>query len=179
MAVEVVAVVAEAPAGEAGAVAAVALAAAKDKGNHRREASRMNTGAKKTIAIAAEDDKGLDGEVSHHFGRCLSYVVAEVEGGKVVSTRVQMNPHYENHQPGQMPVFIRGLGADVILAGGMGPRAVAMFQQFGMEVATGAIGNVGRVLDAYLAGQVEGIVPCSHDHPDSCGKHSADEPCVD
>jgi predicted Fe-Mo cluster-binding NifX family protein len=139
----------------------------------------MNSQNRKTIAIAAEDDKGLDGEVSHHFGRCLAYVLAEVEAGQVVSTRVQMNPHYEAHVPGQMPAYIRGLGADVILAGGMGPRAVNMFQQYGMEVATGAVGNVGRVLDAYLQGQVQGIVPCSHDHPDSCGNHDDDEPCVD
>ncbi len=138
----------------------------------------MNADTTRTIAIAAEDDRGLDGEVSHHFGRCLAYVLAEVKAGQVVSTRVRMNPHCEAHVPGQMPTFIRDLGADVILAGGMGPRAVQMFQQFGMEVATGAVGNIGRVLDAYLAGQLKGIVPCSHDHPGSCGDHSAHEPSV-
>ncbi len=174
-----VAVVAVAPAAVvpvvgAGVVVAGALVVARDRRKHRKEASRMNTGARKTIAIAAEDDKGLDGEVSHHFGRCPCYLLAEVEGGKVISTKVQVNPHFASHRPGQMPVYIRDLGADVILAGGMGPQAVAMFQQFGMEVATGAIGNVGRVLDAYLAGQVQGIVPCEHDHPDSCGKHGGD-----
>jgi predicted Fe-Mo cluster-binding NifX family protein len=139
----------------------------------------MNSETSRTIAIAAEDEKGLDGEVSHHFGRCAAYTLAEVQGGKVISTRVQPNPFVAAHQPGQMPVFIRDLGANVILAGGMGPRAVDMFHQFGIEVATGAVGRVGSVLEAYLEGKVKGIVPCSHDHPDSCGKHGHDEPCGD
>ncbi|MDJ0764014.1 MAG: NifB/NifX family molybdenum-iron cluster-binding protein [Myxococcota bacterium] len=123
------------------------------------------------IAVAAEDDKGLDGQVSMHFGRCPYYVMAEVKGGKIIGSRVEQNAHYGNHQPGQMPVFIRDLGANVILAGGMGPRAVDMFQRFGIEVATGAVGNIGKVLDAYLRGEIKGIVPCSHDHPESCAGH--------
>ncbi|MCP4600426.1 MAG: P-loop NTPase [Proteobacteria bacterium] len=128
-------------------------------------------GSHKYVVIAAEDDKGLDGQVSGHFGRCAFYVVAEIDGDKLLNARVEENIHFGNHQPGQMPVFIRDLGADVILAGGMGPRAIDMFQGFGIEVATGAVGNVGRVLDAYLRGEIKGIVPCSHDHPKSCGDH--------
>ncbi len=123
------------------------------------------------VAIAAEDDKGLDGQVSMHFGRCPYYVVAEVEDGKIIGSRIEQNTHFGNHQPGQMPTFIRDLGANVILAGGMGPKAVDMFRGFGIEVATGAVGNVGKVLDAYLRGEIKGIVPCEHDHPQSCGGH--------
>ena len=126
---------------------------------------------KKTIAIACEDNKGLAGEVSHHFGRCPFYVLIETEGEKCVNARVTANPYYGNHQPGQMPMYLRDMGANVILAGGMGPRAVQMFEQFGIEVATGAVGKVGRVLHAYLSGGLTGTVPCNHDHPDSCGGH--------
>jgi predicted Fe-Mo cluster-binding NifX family protein len=89
----------------------------------------------------------------------------------LVKSWVERNVHYGNHQPGQMPMFIRDLGANVILAGGMGPRAIDMFHGFGIEVATGAVGNIGKVLDAYLRGEVKGIVACEHDHPDSCGGH--------
>jgi predicted Fe-Mo cluster-binding NifX family protein len=127
----------------------------------------------KKIAIAVEDDMGLKGEVSHHFGRCPCYVVAETKKGKVLKSTIERNPHFNNHQPGQMPEFIHSLGVDVILAGGMGPKAVNMFMDFGIEVATGAVGNVGKVLDAYLRGEVKGIVSCSHDHPESCGSHNS------
>ena len=121
------------------------------------------------IAVACEDDRGLDGQVSGHFGRCPAYTVVDVKDGAVVGARVETNPHFGNHQPGTMPVFVRGLGANVIIAGGMGPRAIDMFTEFGIEVATGAVGNVRRVVEAYLRGELQGIVPCAHDHPESCG----------
>ena len=127
--------------------------------------------SERTIAIASIDDRGLDGEVSGHFGRCPYYTVVRAEGCDVKAVEVKENPNFHSHVPGAMPVFIRDLGADVILAGGMGPRAVQMFQQFGIDVATGAVGRVGAVLDAYLDGRVQGIVPCNHDHPNSCGGH--------
>ncbi len=123
------------------------------------------------VAIAAEDNNGLTGQVSMHFGRCPYYVLAAVENGKILESQVKENPFYGNHQPGQMPVFIKELGADVIVSGGMGPRAIQMFNGFGIEVATGAVGQVGKVLAAYLSGELSGIVPCSHDHPESCGGH--------
>ncbi len=126
---------------------------------------------KRTIAIAAEDNQGLAGEVSLHFGRCPYYVLVETEAEKCLNARVTANPFFGNHMPGQMPKFIHDIGANVILAGGMGPRAVQMFGQFGIEVATGAVGRVARVLHAYLKGDLKGIVPCNHDHPESCGDH--------
>ena len=125
----------------------------------------------KHIAIAAEDNQGLAGEVSHHFGRCPYYVLAETDGTTCVKTTVVENPYYGNHQPGQMPLYLRDLGAQVILAGGMGPRAVQMFLEYGIEVATGAVGRVEGVLNAYLSGNLRGIVPCNHDHPESCDDH--------
>jgi predicted Fe-Mo cluster-binding NifX family protein/DNA-directed RNA polymerase subunit RPC12/RpoP len=139
----------------------------------RSDGAQDQTSSRSTvqIAVAADDDKGLDGQVSTHFGRCPYYVIAEVEDGKIAGLRTEKNSHFGNHQPGQMPVFIRNLGANVILAGGMGPGAVEMFHSFGIEVATGAVGNVGKVLDAYLRGEIKGIVPCEHDHPESCVNH--------
>jgi len=126
---------------------------------------------KRVVAVATEDDKVLDGEVSMHFGRCRYYTLVEVEDNRIGDARCVENPHFNNHQPGVMPSFIQGLGADVILAGGMGPKAVHMFHGFGMDVATGAVGTVGKVVEAYLNGLVSGTVPCNHDHDDSCGGH--------
>ncbi len=125
----------------------------------------------KLIAIAAEDSRGLEGEVSAHFGRCPAYVLVSVTDRDIGEARVVPNPYFAQHRPGVIPRFIHEQGADVILAGGMGPRAVDMFLGFGIEVATGAVGVVGKVLEAYLRGEVRGVQPCAHDHPDSCGGH--------
>ncbi len=122
------------------------------------------------IAVASEDSSGLDGQVSAHFGRCPFYVLVKVNGDTEIEFQILVaNPHFDSHQPGMMPRFIRGLGADVIIAGGMGPRAIDMFHGFGMDVATGAVGSVEEVIGAYLRGEHRGVVPCAHDHPDSCG----------
>jgi predicted Fe-Mo cluster-binding NifX family protein len=126
---------------------------------------------RKLIAVAAEDGHGLNGEVSAHFGRCPYFLLAEARGTSVTESRVVANPHFGAHKPGAVPQFVRHLGANVIIAGGMGPRAIDMFHGFGIDVATGIVGTVGSVLEAYLCGQHRGVVPCAHDHPESCGGH--------
>ena len=125
----------------------------------------------KKIALACEDNKGLNGQISQHFGRCPSYLIVDVEGNEIKKSDIISNPYYENHIPGMVPKFISEQGASVMIAGGMGPRAIDMFSNFGIEVVTGAIGNVGNVLKAYLQGEISGVEPCKHDHPgdhDNC-----------
>ncbi len=123
------------------------------------------------IVVAAEDACGFDGEVSGHFGRCPFFLLAEANGTTATVSEVVPNPHFGAHQPGAVPRFIRDIGAEVIIAGGMGPRAIEMFHGFGIDVATGVTGTVATVLGAYLRGEHRGVVSCAHDHPDSCGGH--------
>jgi predicted Fe-Mo cluster-binding NifX family protein len=123
------------------------------------------------IAVASEDELGLAGQVSAHFGRCPAYTVAEVKGGEIVGHEIVANPHYTGHVPGAVPQFLAGLKPHVVLAGGMGPRAVSILQQFGIDVATGMTGSVEAAIGTYLDGSTRGIVPCEHDHPESCGGH--------
>jgi len=125
----------------------------------------------RVIVVAAEDACGFDGEVSAHFGRCPFFLLAEANGTTATVSEVVPNPYRVAHQPGAVPRFIRDMGADVIIAGGMGPKAIEMFHGFGIDVATGATGAVTTVLGAYLRGEHRGVVPCAHDHPDSCGGH--------
>ncbi|MBW1881772.1 MAG: NifB/NifX family molybdenum-iron cluster-binding protein [Deltaproteobacteria bacterium] len=127
---------------------------------------------KKTIAISSDDDRGLDALVNAHFGRCPHFTLVRVDGGEVLEVEVVENPHFKRHRPGEVPSFVHDLGADIVLSGGMGPRAVSLFHSHGIDVATGASGTVGEVLRAYLDGTLSGIVPCAHDHPESCGKGS-------
>jgi predicted Fe-Mo cluster-binding NifX family protein len=122
----------------------------------------------KKIALAAEDDRKLDGELSAHFGRCPYYTLVTSDGDSVQTVEAVVNPHFNNHQPGIMPEFIRSIGADVIIAGGMGPRAIDLFSEMGIEVVTGYAGRVGDILTAYLEGKIAGVTPCAHDHQERC-----------
>ena len=112
------------------------------------------------IAISADDRNGLDSVVSPHFGRCPHYVLADVEGQEVKAVSTVDNPHYGHHSPGVVPGFIHSQGVDVMLTGGMGRRAIAFFDQFGIEAVTGASGTVRYALERYLGGQLRGVEPC-------------------
>jgi len=119
----------------------------------------------KRIALACEDNQGLSGQMSQHFGRCPYYLIVDVDGHEIKKTDSVNNPYYNNHVPGMVPQFINEQAANVMIAGGMGPRAIDMFTNLGIEVVTGAIGNVGNVLQAYLRGEISGVEPCEHDYP--------------
>jgi predicted Fe-Mo cluster-binding NifX family protein len=119
----------------------------------------------KTIVLAANDDQGLDGEMGQHFGRCPFYVLVHVNGSyQVKSTQIKANPYVEQHVPGQVPEFIHSLGADVVIAPGMGHKAITWFEGLGVEVATGSRGRIGATLQAYLDGEIKGASGCSHHH---------------
>ena len=99
------------------------------------------------IAVSAGEDNGLDSVVSPHFGRCPYFVLIDLDGLEVNQVSAVENPFYGNHQPGQVPGFINEQGANVMLAGGMGRRAISFFQQFGIQAATGATGSVRHSLE--------------------------------
>jgi predicted Fe-Mo cluster-binding NifX family protein len=122
------------------------------------------------IAFSAEADRGLDSAVSHHFGRCPYYVLVDVEGTERRGVQTVANPFFSAHQPGQVPQFISEQGAQVMVAGGMGRRALDFFREARIQTVTGAQGTVAEALDAFLGGSLGGADPCRdstqhhHDH---------------
>lgn len=113
------------------------------------------------IAVSVGNDQGLDAPISPHFGRCPYFVVVEVDGQEIEKVETVINPYYPDHEPGQVPSFIQSLNASVMLSGGMGGRAVALFRQYGIEPATGASGTVREVVAQFLNGGLVGAAPCS------------------
>jgi predicted Fe-Mo cluster-binding NifX family protein len=112
------------------------------------------------IAVSASEDKGLDSMVSVHFGRCPYFVLVDFEQEEVKTTRAVPNPYYQQHQPGQVPGFIHSQQVDVMLTGGMGGRAIAFFEQYGIQAATGASGTVRHALAQYVGHQLQEAEPC-------------------
>jgi predicted Fe-Mo cluster-binding NifX family protein len=123
------------------------------------------------VAVSAEDPRGLESVVSPHFGRCPYYVLVDLDERQVECVEAVENPYYAAHQPGQVPRFIHSQGADVMLAGGMGRRAIGLFQEYRIEAVTGASGTVRHALEQYLHGALQGAAPCrestEHAHDDS------------
>jgi predicted Fe-Mo cluster-binding NifX family protein len=125
------------------------------------------------IAFAAEDNNGLDSVISHHFGRCPYYVLVDVEDSEIGEVQVIDNPYYAQHQPGMVPGFIHSHNAEVMISGGMGRRAIAFFQEYGIKTATGAGGTVKSSLEKYMGGELNTAEPC-RESVEHAGHHHHD-----
>lgn len=116
------------------------------------------------MKIAVASDKGM---VTEHFGHCESFIVFNVEDGRIVKEETLASP---GHKPGFLPNFLADKGVNIIISGGMGGGAVDIFNERGVEVVIGAGGEARAAAEAYLAGELEpGGAACeSHNHED-CG----------
>lgn len=127
------------------------------------------------IAVSLEEDNGLASLVAMHFGRCPYYGFVDIEDGEITDTQIKKNPFFDSHEPGQVPQFIAQEKADVMIAGGMGGRAIDWFNQLGVTAVTGASGILDEVIKSYLAGaSFSGKSPCEeggHGDQGDCGKH--------
>jgi predicted Fe-Mo cluster-binding NifX family protein len=122
------------------------------------------------IAISAETNDRLDSRVAQHFGRCPYFAIVDVEGQEIQSIKVVENPFFTGHQVGQVPTFIHGQQANIMLAGGMGGRAIQYFEQYGIGIATGAGGSVRETLTNYFAGNLREAAPCAESIKHGHGK---------
>lgn len=104
-----------------------------------------------------------DGRLCLHFGHCEQFVLLEVDPQArcVVSKQYLVPPP---HEPGLLPRWLHEQGADVIIAGGMGQRALQLFAQNGIEVIVGAAGGEpDEIAVSYLAGTLKaGANVCDH-----------------
>ena len=112
------------------------------------------------LAISVEDNNGLESTISHHFGRCPFFVLVDVDGDEIKGVQVIDNPYFAQHQPGMVPGYIKSQNANVMISGGMGRRAIAFFQDYGIDIATGATGTVKATIDNYLRGHLSTAEPC-------------------
>ena len=108
------------------------------------------------IAVATEN-----GFVSSHFGHCKDFTIYEVENGKVTGKDVIANP---GHQPGFLPVFLKEADVHLVITGGMGERAQAIFSENGIDTITGAQGKSDDVIASYNAGRLKSTSVYCKDH---------------
>lgn len=104
-----------------------------------------------------------DGRLCTHFGHCETFalVEADAESRRILETSLHDPPA---HEPGALPRWLGELGADQILAAGMGRRAQELFSRQGIRVVVGAPGGTPeQLVSAYLAGALEtGENVCDH-----------------
>lgn len=111
------------------------------------------------IAIPYEN-----GRLHGHFGGCREFALIEANPETRVVLRTEIQPAPE-HKPGAFPRWLREQGVTVVIAGGIGHRALANFAHHGITVRAGQSGApIKEVVAAYLQGRLT-------DTPDGCEHH--------
>jgi len=95
-----------------------------------------------------------EGVLCQHFGHCQQFAVLKVDpdSKEIIKSEMLTPPP---HEPGLMPKWLEQLGCNMIISGGMGGRAIGMFQQKGIGVICGAPSQKPEdVALAYLNGEL-------------------------
>ncbi len=109
-----------------------------------------------TIAIPSNDGE----TVEEHFGHCRQFVLITTRDGKEVSKAFVDPPE---HVPGSFPAFLAEQGANIIITGGMGGRAVSLFKEQNIDVILGANGTISDIIRVFLEGELESTgSECNH-----------------
>ena len=85
----------------------------------------------KKIAIPVNEEEVLDA----HFGHCKFFYLAVVKDGEVVSTEKVVPPP---HEPGLLPKWLAEKDVTDIVAGGMGQKAIQLFNANNVNAFVGA-----------------------------------------
>ncbi len=89
----------------------------------------------KTVAVPMSQ-----GQFCTHFGGADEFAFVSVEEAGANPPAVEVMPA-PPHARGAFPMWLRERGVDAVIAGGMGGRAKAMFEAFGIDVVMGIEGG--------------------------------------
>jgi len=103
------------------------------------------------------------GQLSLHFGHCDEFAIVDVDSQERSISGI-FTETAPSHAPGVLPQWLGQQKVNVVIAGGMGSRAQALFAQNGIQVVIGATaGTPEEVANAYLNGTLRtGANICDH-----------------
>ena len=124
------------------------------------------------IAIPSGAPGGLDAELSAHFGHCEVFTLVLAEDGEAKGIELLNNVPHEQGGCMAPVMLLKEAGVDTLVAGGMGMRPLAGFQQVGIEVYfSEGVTTVKEALQLILTGKARRFGPAQacrggegHDH---------------
>jgi len=120
----------------------------------------------KCIAIPMEN-----GVLSTHFGHCQYFTIATVENDQIIDIKELTPP---DHEPGVYPRWVASFGVTDVIAGGMGQKAISLFNNQNIHVFVGApLEGARDIIENFLADKLSlNANYCNHDdkHEHNC-KH--------
>ena len=131
---------------------------AQHQPSRRPQEARAPQPAQAATRIALPVDGG---KLSTHFGHSPQFAIFDIKDGEIVDeTSIEPPPH----APGVLPSWLKEHGVTLVIAGGLGRRAMAAFEAAGIKVVFGAPAQAARdVVTAYREGTlVTGDNVCDH-----------------
>ncbi|HDD05268.1 MAG TPA: dinitrogenase iron-molybdenum cofactor biosynthesis protein [Candidatus Aenigmarchaeota archaeon] len=108
------------------------------------------------IAVSATDGN-MDAMVDMRFGRCAYFVIVEVEGNEIKGYEAVRNPSTAAMRGAgiQAAQMVANKGAEVVIAGNVGPNAFDVLSGAGLKIVTGVGGvTVREAVQKYLNGEL-------------------------
>lgn len=109
-----------------------------------------------------------NGMLDPHFGHCAEFALIDVntEERTIVEKQVVASP---GHQPGLLPGWLANHGVRIVIAGGMGGRAVQLFEEHSIQVVLGASAmEPERAVLEHLEGRLRSNGSACEEHSHGC-----------
>ncbi len=98
------------------------------------------------IVIPTNDKKGVESTVADHFGRCQTYTFLN-EKGELLEIIDNTSEHMGGK--GLPPELMKKHGADILLCKELGPRALNLCEQLGIDVYVGRAETVREIFEMW------------------------------
>jgi predicted Fe-Mo cluster-binding NifX family protein len=106
-------------------------------------------GDKMKVCIPTMGNSGIKEAVSQHFGRAPTFTLVDLD-----TKDVQILPNRSNHMGGNgLPTdMLKDQGVQIMIVGGLGPKAIQAFAEQCVEVFVGAAGTVNDAIEDWRGG---------------------------
>lgn len=98
------------------------------------------------LVIPTNNKKGLEDTVAEHFGRCLTYTFLN-EKGEVVEIADNTSEHMGGSE--LPPELMKKHGANILLCGDLGPRALSLCEKLGIDVYVSQAETVKEIFEMW------------------------------
>ncbi len=115
-----------------------------------------------------------NGNIFQHFGHTEQFKLYTVENGEITQSQIVST---DGNGHGALAGFLRGLGADTLICGGIGAGAQNALAEAGIRIYGGVSGGADEAVRALLDGSLsfDPNVRCDHhghhEEGHSCGSH--------
>ena len=119
----------------------------------------MNT----RIVVPVSDDRGIDAQLSQHFGRAPFFAIIDLdEEGHVIGQGTIANTSEHFGGVGLPPDRILQLKPKALITYGLGPKALRVFQNAGVAVLRTEVNTVREVVRAYNNNELQELTHGCH-----------------